>query len=493
MTDRDALLRSVCAHPDADAPRLIYADWLEENGDPDRAEFIRLQCELAELAGDGTDSQALFAFLAAQDEVALREADWEAIDPGVARRAAIKERVAALLRKNRKAWKAEAPAKCGVTWNGLERGFYASASLLGAAPLARASAALFERVPQLNLDAWDLTAERARTLAAAGVPARVHALTLHGDETAETVRALGESPQAAGIRELTLYGDGDAAAEALAAAPHWHGLRRLDLRDAGLSGAAAAALFSAKHLRGLRELRVGGGSWKAGPVRALVKNHFTELHTLELFFGNLGDEEAAAIAGCAALKNLRTLELPSSRITGKGATLLLTSKRLKHLAVLNLYQNRVRKLDAKALARAGHASLRALKLESNDLTADDLGALAAAPALRNLLWLSLEKNDLGDRALARLVEAAGPKHLAVLNLLDNAAGDAGVTALANWPGLKHVRCLHLNGNAFGPAGAGALAASPFLEDLAHLCFDKAKVGAAVRDLQKRFGKAARPH
>src|SRR5262245_25627957 len=26
------------------AARLIYADWLEDNGDPDRAEFIRLQC-----------------------------------------------------------------------------------------------------------------------------------------------------------------------------------------------------------------------------------------------------------------------------------------------------------------------------------------------------------------------------------------------------------------------------------------------------------------
>src|SRR5262249_53807530 len=45
MTD-DALLRAVLAAPDDDAPRLVYADWLEERGDPARAAFIRVQVEL---------------------------------------------------------------------------------------------------------------------------------------------------------------------------------------------------------------------------------------------------------------------------------------------------------------------------------------------------------------------------------------------------------------------------------------------------------------
>jgi uncharacterized protein (TIGR02996 family) len=35
-------------NPEEDAPRLIYADWLDELGDP-RGEFIRVQCELAKL------------------------------------------------------------------------------------------------------------------------------------------------------------------------------------------------------------------------------------------------------------------------------------------------------------------------------------------------------------------------------------------------------------------------------------------------------------
>jgi uncharacterized protein (TIGR02996 family) len=46
-SDEEALLQAVWAEPDDDAPRLVYADWLEENGQPERAQLIRVQCELA--------------------------------------------------------------------------------------------------------------------------------------------------------------------------------------------------------------------------------------------------------------------------------------------------------------------------------------------------------------------------------------------------------------------------------------------------------------
>jgi uncharacterized protein (TIGR02996 family) len=38
--------------PEDDAPRLVYADWLEEAGEVDRAELIRVQCALAKLGPD---------------------------------------------------------------------------------------------------------------------------------------------------------------------------------------------------------------------------------------------------------------------------------------------------------------------------------------------------------------------------------------------------------------------------------------------------------
>jgi uncharacterized protein (TIGR02996 family) len=51
MTDHEHFLQAILADPDSDTPRLIYADWLEEQGDP-RGEFIRTQCEAAALPLD---------------------------------------------------------------------------------------------------------------------------------------------------------------------------------------------------------------------------------------------------------------------------------------------------------------------------------------------------------------------------------------------------------------------------------------------------------
>jgi uncharacterized protein (TIGR02996 family) len=47
MHDPAPLLAAVLADPEGDAPRLVYADWLEERGECARAELIRVQCELA--------------------------------------------------------------------------------------------------------------------------------------------------------------------------------------------------------------------------------------------------------------------------------------------------------------------------------------------------------------------------------------------------------------------------------------------------------------
>ena len=49
MSAHDAFLQVIQQTPDDDAPRLVYADWLEERGDP-RGEFIRLQCRRLQLA-----------------------------------------------------------------------------------------------------------------------------------------------------------------------------------------------------------------------------------------------------------------------------------------------------------------------------------------------------------------------------------------------------------------------------------------------------------
>src|SRR5262245_42897574 len=40
-----SLLADCKANPDEDAPRLVLADWLDDNGEPERAELVRIQVQ----------------------------------------------------------------------------------------------------------------------------------------------------------------------------------------------------------------------------------------------------------------------------------------------------------------------------------------------------------------------------------------------------------------------------------------------------------------
>src|SRR5215469_11329163 len=71
MTD-DAFVQAILANPEDDAPRLIFADWLDERGDP-RGDFIRVQCQLARTTTDDPAKQALL-----RREYELL-AEWEAV------------------------------------------------------------------------------------------------------------------------------------------------------------------------------------------------------------------------------------------------------------------------------------------------------------------------------------------------------------------------------------------------------------------------------
>src|SRR5262245_19361390 len=46
MNQDEAFLHAIAENPDDDTVRLVYSDWLEENGQPRRRAVIRLQCEL---------------------------------------------------------------------------------------------------------------------------------------------------------------------------------------------------------------------------------------------------------------------------------------------------------------------------------------------------------------------------------------------------------------------------------------------------------------
>src|SRR3954469_18795927 len=52
VTHEEAFLHDILRHPTDDAPRLIFADWLDDHGQPQRGEFIRTQVGLARLGPD---------------------------------------------------------------------------------------------------------------------------------------------------------------------------------------------------------------------------------------------------------------------------------------------------------------------------------------------------------------------------------------------------------------------------------------------------------
>ena len=52
LAQHEAFLRAIFDAPDDDTPRLVYADFLQENGEDVRAELIRVQCDLARLDDD---------------------------------------------------------------------------------------------------------------------------------------------------------------------------------------------------------------------------------------------------------------------------------------------------------------------------------------------------------------------------------------------------------------------------------------------------------
>src|SRR5262245_54862910 len=120
--ERNALLRAVIDQPDEDAPRLVLADWYEEHGEPDRAEFIRLQ---------------------------LRRAHLDRLDPEAWR---LDRRAIQLESKHHERWRAELPRLKGVSLGTYERGLLAWAGVKGPADLARHGDALFAAAPINSLN-----------------------------------------------------------------------------------------------------------------------------------------------------------------------------------------------------------------------------------------------------------------------------------------------------------------------------------------------------
>jgi uncharacterized protein (TIGR02996 family) len=416
-----AFLDDVIACPEDDGPRLIYADWLDDQGEAARAEFIRVQCALARLDEDDPERDALL------DRQRRAEAAgwWEPSPPG-----------AIDFRRER-----GLPQDVGVRLDWLlENG----EELFRSAPVRRL------RLRGSRFDA----PEQAERFAAMPLLARLEALDL-GD-TSLWDHHLGPILASPHLRGLVALGLADnpilPQGIALLAEADLPRLTWLDLDECGVTDEDVRALAAAPFAAGLRTLRLG----QRDPEGAY-----------------LSDEAVRALAD-APLAELRTLSLAGNRYTAAGVAALARSPNLFRLEALDTsaFVDWVGEFHPRrGLAEALAGSPLAGRLRDLDLTGQRLGvggitALAEAPMPR-LRRLTLDDNDLGDEGVRVLLRAGWAPGLRSLSLSDNCVGAAGVRALGEAV-LPNLRELDLRRNAFGRDCGEALAASPQLGRLRRL-------------------------
>jgi uncharacterized protein (TIGR02996 family) len=212
MDQNGAFLQAILEAPEDDAPRLIYADWLDEHGNAERAEFIRVQ-----ITAEHTDD--------------------------VQRRLRLEDRAQELLAEHEAEW--VGPLPDWLDFWAFRRGWVEEAATTGRLFLSNAGE-LFRLAPVRVLHLRDLG------------PA-APAVLLH--------RLLGR------LRHLDLSDNplGDVDVCLLARSAHLSELRGLNLGNTGVRSPGAQALADSPHLAGLTELYLSGNAIDAAGQRALER------------------------------------------------------------------------------------------------------------------------------------------------------------------------------------------------------------------------------
>jgi uncharacterized protein (TIGR02996 family) len=446
-TDRAALLAGIREAPEDDAPRLVFADWLEDQGEAERGRFIRLQCQAARLPEWGEERDRL------------------------------QEEAARVLIEHGSRWVGEPPA--GLDNSLLERGFwsrlcYDVPSYLGEVERRP----LHELAPVQSLRLTDLAGRLDDVLACPAL-AWVDSLELDREVDDAEVGRLARSPHLRGLRTLSLRSRSLTAfgVAALLAEDVLPGLRRLRLHlvrlgDGGLGVLARRPGLG--RLTGLEMLACGFGS--AGVAELVRSRHVRRLEQLELGglhyhdrAANIGDGALEALARPRQLPALRELTLDDVQATPAAWRTLARSALAGRLRGLKIHQSILGEDDVEALfhdTRLTH--LDSLTVGTAEPTPEVVGLLARSPVLAKVRKLDLSNNDLGPPGAASLAVGLRLPNLGELALDFNRLGDEGIEALAASGHFPNLRRLDLAGNRIGPGGAERLARSRPLRGLTTL-------------------------
>jgi uncharacterized protein (TIGR02996 family) len=342
-----AFRRAILEAPHDDAPRLVYADWLDEHGDPDRAEFIRLQIRYARMLLSDPDRRALHSVVHEIGQAHHVE------------------------------WVNQLPELRGVHWEVFERGF----------------------ISTVRFDDPDAYFATARKVFAA---APIREVRLHQFGWPEATR-LAESPYLHRVRVLDLN-DGNRIAnqgvEALMRSPQLAKLTALKLGRNSLGSAGVRAIAQSPYVRSLRTLKLERNDLFDDGLRYLaMAPALDELEHLDLERTRTSDEGLRALALAKHRSRLTWLHLGGNLITDAGVEALAGSDVAKEIRDLFLHSNDIRDRGAAALAQAPNfVRLERLFLRHNNIRDDGALALARSPFMEHLTELQLGENKISDLA-----------------------------------------------------------------------------------------------
>ena len=505
MMQDEAFLEAIRQAPDDDAPRLIYADWLEEHGQPERAEFIRLECErervpehsprwhelvsrasplykkhqvewlgsLSEILSTYAFSRGFLEFVGLPAEQFLKHAD-AIFRLGPIQEVSLDDAHDFL------------PALADFAPLSRVRVLNLSHNHIGSEEIrVLGSSSYLDQLTELDLSLNDLDSEAIAELRQAPFFPRLCSLDLgsNRDVGATAIEFLADIQEPISLTKLVLRFNtlGAAGVQALTASRvFYRGLTYLDLTGCQTPAAGARALAHAKGK--LTSLQLGWNPLGDDGVQVLAGSPaFARLAELDLSECELGSEAAAALARSSSVRGLTRLDLSRNRISSRGARALASSPNFSHLSLLELTANEIGDEGAKALASSPHfAQLNALFLANNGLQAWGLRELIMSPHLANLYTLDLDDNNLGDVGAQVIARWCRLPQLTSLRLRSNLIGDLGLQELSDSPHLESMRDLDLSDNRFAEEGKAALQSSALQKRLLSLKLsDDERIGHSI--------------
>ncbi len=386
MTPKAArFLERICAEPDDDGPRLIFADWLDDRDDP-RGEFIRVQIALARLPAD---------------------------DP---RRPQLLDREATLLARHHAAW--SAPLRGWTGQPTFHRGFVETI-IVDARTFIRRGDVLFRLAPVRHAWFVDIGSSLA-TLMASPHLARLSAMTIFAHHMNESLtRGLVDSPFLGGLRSLNIGRNrvGDRGADRLACSPQFQRLVELDLSDNAIGDTGAQALADSRNLGELIALELRRNELSRAGLGSFCRSTaLTSLRRLGLGLNYVGAERDSPPPSAGAVR-LASLDLSENGLGPGGIEQLTTLPGLNDLARLTLNRNEIGNNGASMLANwSTMASLQSLALAGNRVGDGGARDLARSPYLFRLSELDLSDNPIHDSGAFELLNTPSLPRLRRLGL-----------------------------------------------------------------------------